>query len=60
LGKEKNILRDSKIKIWTSAQTKVKSFSYMPFGREHLVSEDKVPPGFVKFVSGEFDKDIHI
>jgi hypothetical protein len=60
LGKEKNILRDSKIKIWTSGQTKVKSFSYVPFGREHLVSEDKVPPGFVKFVSGEFDKDIHL
>jgi hypothetical protein len=60
LGKEKNILKDSKIKLWTSSQTKMKSFSYVPFGRSFLVSEDKVPPGIVKFVSGEFDKDIHL
>jgi hypothetical protein len=25
-----------------------------------LVSEDKVPAGIVKFVSGEFDKDIYL
>ena len=60
LGKEKNILRDSKIKLWTSGQTKIKPFSYLPSSRSFLVSEDKVPPGIVKFVSGEFDKDIYL
>jgi hypothetical protein len=60
LGKEKNILRDSKIKLWTSGQTKIKPFSYLPSARSFLVSEDKVPPGIVKFVSGEFDKDIYL
>ena len=59
LGKEKNILRDSKIKLWTSGHTKIKPFSYIPSGRSFLVSEDKVPPGIVKYVSGEFDKDIY-
>ena len=60
LGKEKNILRESKIKLWTAAHTKMKPFSYVPSGRSFLVSEDKVPPGIVKFVSGEFDKDIYL
>jgi hypothetical protein len=60
LGKEKNILKDSKIKLWTSGHTKIKPFSYLPSARSFLVSEDKVPPGIVKFVSGEFDKDIYL
>ena len=60
LGKEKNILRESKIKLWTSGHTKIKPFSYIPSARSFLVSEDKVPPGIVKFVSGEFDKDIYL
>jgi len=60
LGKEKNILRESKVRSWTSAHTKNKPFSYIPSSRSYLVSEDKVPPGIVKFISGEFDKDIYL
>ena len=60
LGKEKNILRDSKIRVWSSGKTKSKPFTYIPSTRPHLVKEDKVPPGIVRFVSGEFDKEINL
>jgi len=56
LGNEKNILRESKIKGWN----KGKIFSYVPSKREFLVLAEKVPPGYVKFVSGEFDKEIFV
>lgn len=60
LGKEKNVLRDSKIRVWTSGKTRSKPFTYVPATRPHLVLEDKVPPGIVKFVSGELDKEINL
>jgi len=54
VGNEKNIYRESKIRGWN----KGKIFSYVPSKREHLVLAEKVPPGIVRFVSGEFDKEI--
>ena len=56
LGTERNIKRESQIRGWN----KGKIFSYIPSKREHLVLAEKVPPGVVRFVSGEFDKEIHI
>lgn len=55
LGKEKNILRESKKRSWGGDK---KGFVYVPSLREHLVLENKVPPGIVRFVSGEIDKEI--
>ena len=60
LGNEKNIYRDSKLKIWKNPRD---SFDYQPSKRFEstgfLVLADKVPPGHVRFISGEFDKEIH-
>lgn len=59
LGKEKNVYRDSKVRSWSSPKT---IFDYKPskrFASGHLVLADKVPPGVVRNVSGEFDKEIH-
>jgi len=55
LGNERNIKRESQIRGWN----KGKIFSYIPSKREHLVLAEKVPPGLVRFISGEFDKEIH-
>jgi len=55
VGNEKNIYRDSKLKIWKNPRD---SFEYSPSKREHLVLAEKVPPGLVKNISGEFDKEI--
>lgn len=55
IGNEKNIYRESKIRGWN----KGKIFSYVPSKREHLVLGDKVPPGYVRYISGEFDKEIN-
>jgi len=60
LGKEKNTYRDFKIKSWTTPKT---IFDYKPskrFASGHLVLAEKSAPGIVKFVSGEFDKEIFI
>jgi len=57
LGKEKDTYRESKIRSWTGS----KIFGYVPQKRMasgFLVMADKVPPGIVKFVTGEYDKDI--
>jgi len=57
LGKEKNVYRDSKLRSWARA----KIFDYKPSIRQekgHLVLAEKVPPGIVRFISGEFDKEI--
>ena len=58
LGKEKNVLRESKIRVWSSGKTKQKPFTYVPATREHLVVESKVPAGYVKFISGELDREV--
>jgi len=54
IGIQKNIYRESKIRGWN----KGKIFSYIPSKREHLVLADKVPPGYVRYISGEFDREI--
>ena len=54
LGTEKNIYRDNKIKQWK----REKKFLYIPAKRPHLSSGDKVGPGTVRFISGEFEKII--
>ena len=54
IGEEKNVVRENKIKGWSF----VRKFNYIPAKREHLVTGDKTGPGIVKFVSGEFDKEV--
>ena len=55
IGTEKNYYKDSKLRIWK----KDKIFTYVPSKREYLVTLDKVPPGIIKNISGEFDKEIY-
>lgn len=54
IGEEKNVVRENKIKGWSF----VRKFNYIPAKREHLVTGNKTGPGIVKFVSGEFDKEV--
>lgn len=58
IGKEKNIYRESKVKVWTNPKH---PFNYQPSKRMesgYLVTADKVPPGVVRNISGEFDKEL--
>jgi len=53
-GEEKNIYRDSKI----NAYNRTKKFFYTPGKRQFLVESNKVGTGSIKFISGEYDKEI--